>query len=138
MRALLRTVLTVVLLAVLVYAVFVMWPASTTRTSAEVSHDTRDALIATKDSLERGAQAAGRAAASVQETVTEAEISSKIKAKMALDDFVRARTIDVSTNSGTVTLRGSVRSAAEHDRAVALARETDGVKNVVDRLETIR
>ena len=58
----------------------------------------------------------------------------KIKAKMALDDAVNARAIDVSTHGTTVTLQGSVRSTAEHDRALALARETAGVTQVIDQL----
>jgi osmotically-inducible protein OsmY len=33
-----------------------------------------------------------------------------------------------------VTLSGRVRSEEERQRAVALARETEGVKNVTDRL----
>jgi hyperosmotically inducible protein len=74
------------------------------------------------------------AAAKVGETVDEAALTSKIKAKMVLDDSVKARKIDVSTNDSTVTLSGVVGSQAEHDRALALARETDGVTQVIDRL----
>ena len=37
---------------------------------------------------------------------------------MALDDLVRARLIDVSTEAGVVTLSGTVRSATERERAV--------------------
>jgi osmotically-inducible protein OsmY len=44
----------------------------------------------------------------------------------------------VSTTGTTVTVTGAVRTAAEHDRAVALARETAGVKKVVDHLELAR
>jgi osmotically-inducible protein OsmY len=44
----------------------------------------------------------------------------------------------VSTTNHVVTLRGEVRSAAEHDRAVHLARETAGVSEVVDRLGVAR
>lgn len=73
----------------------------------------------------------------VSETAQEAAITAKVKAKMALDDHVKARRIDVTTDGATVTIEGKVESVAEHDRAVALARETDGVANVVDRL-TIR
>jgi osmotically-inducible protein OsmY len=36
-----------------------------------------------------------------------------------------------------VTLRGTVESAAQRERAIRLARETDGVTSVIDRL-TIR
>ena len=70
----------------------------------------------------------------VKENVDEAALTTKIKAKMALDDSVKARTIDVTTNGSTVTLAGTTRSQTEHDRAIALARETAGVTHVVDRL----
>jgi osmotically-inducible protein OsmY len=53
---------------------------------------------------------------------------------MALDDLVQARTIDVDTKDGNVTLSGRVRIPAERERALLLARETAGVRNVVDRL----
>ena len=71
----------------------------------------------------------------MRETVGEAAITSKIKAKMALDDHVRSRSIDVSTSGSTVTLSGTVRTNDEHERAVRLARETNGVSNVIDRLD---
>jgi hyperosmotically inducible protein len=61
-------------------------------------------------------------------------LTAKIKSKMALDDLVKARTIDVDTIDGAVTLSGSVSSTAEHDRAMQLARETEGVTSVTDRL----
>jgi len=70
----------------------------------------------------------------VKENVSEAALTTKIKAKMALDDSVKARSIDVTTNGTTVTLTGTVHSQAEHDRAIALARETAGITSVVDRL----
>src|ERR1700722_923811 len=79
---------------------------------------------------ERGAELGEKAAAAgaeVEKTVAEATITTKIKAKMALDDSVKARAIDVSTTRSDVTLSGTVGSASEHDRAVALARETTGV-----------
>jgi osmotically-inducible protein OsmY len=47
---------------------------------------------------------------------------------------VKALAIDVTTEDGHVTLTGSVRSAAERERALALARETAGVKSVRDQL----
>jgi len=62
------------------------------------------------------------------------EISSKIKAKMVLDDYVKARSISVTTKNGTVTLRGVVQSVDEHDRAMTLARDTAGVTQVIDEL----
>ena len=85
---------------------------------------------------ERGAEVGEKvaiAAAKVKETAGEAALTSKIKAKMMLDN-IRSRAIDVTTNDAIVTLSGTVRSMNEHDRAVRLARETAGVTRVVDRL----
>ena len=78
---------------------------------------------------ERGAEIgekAGAATARAQDTLNEAEVTTKIKAKMALDDSVKASAINVTTHGSTVTLSGTVHSTAEHDRAMSLAREGTG------------
>ena len=64
----------------------------------------------------------------------EAALTGKIKAKMALDDTIKARSIEVSTSGSIVTVSGSVASRGERDRALSLARETAGVTKVVDHL----
>ena len=61
-------------------------------------------------------------------------LTAKIKAKMALDDSVKALDINVDTADGVVTLTGTVHSEAERTRAAQLARETAGVTSVTDRL----
>lgn len=73
-------------------------------------------------------------AAEAEKALAEGSLTAKIKAKMALDDTVKALTIDVDTRGTAVTLTGSVHSEAERTRAVQLARETAGVTSVVDRL----
>ena len=73
-------------------------------------------------------------AAHAEEALNEGSLTARIKAKMALDDNVKALSIDVDTNGSVVTLSGSVHSAAEHAKALQLARETAGVTSVVDRL----
>lgn len=69
-----------------------------------------------------------------QRALGNAALTSKIKAKMALDETVKAAAIDVDNEGGVVTLTGTVRSEAERARAVQLARETAGVASVNDRL----
>ena len=71
----------------------------------------------------------------VGQSLEEGSLTAKIKAKMVLDDVVKARSISVSTEGTTVTLTGTVHSQAERDRALSLARETDGVTKVIDRLD---
>jgi hyperosmotically inducible periplasmic protein len=73
-------------------------------------------------------------AATAEHLLDEAAITAKIKSKMALDDTVKALSINVDTKGTVVTLSGSVNSDAERSRAVALARETAGVTAVNDRL----
>jgi hyperosmotically inducible protein len=93
--------------------------------------------VDTQKARDRGAELgekAAEAANKVGETVSEAATTTKISAKMALDDTVKSRTIDVTTKGTTVTLSGTVRTPAERARAVALARETAGVTQVIDHL----
>jgi len=63
--------------------------------------------------------------------------SAKIQAKYFMDGEVKGRNIDVTTNSGVVTLRGEVETAAEKRQAVAIARATDGVTGVRDELRLV-
>jgi osmotically-inducible protein OsmY len=94
------------------------------------------------DSVERTREAGARVGESVAAAgqtiageVNEASLTAKIKAKMALDDAIKARSIDVTTEGSTVILSGSVGSIAERERAVTLTRETEGVRQVIDRLQ---
>jgi hyperosmotically inducible protein len=93
--------------------------------------------IDTSTARERGAEIgekAAKAANAVSESLDEGKLTAKITAKMVLDDVVKARTIHVTTNGTTVTLTGTVHSALERQRAVQLAKETEGVTHVIDRL----
>jgi osmotically-inducible protein OsmY len=62
-------------------------------------------------------------------------VTAKIQAKYFVDDDVKGRNINVNTNEGVVTLSGSVGDEAEHRLAVAIARNTDGVREVTDQLK---
>jgi hyperosmotically inducible protein len=89
---------------------------------------------------ERGAELGEKAAVAgekIKAAAGDAATTTKIKAKMALDEIVKARAIDVSTNGSTVTVSGTVHSRAEHDRALLLARETAGVTTVIDHLSLV-
>ena len=77
------------------------------------------------------AQNADRAEALLEE----AGLTAKITSKMALDDTIEARRLDVDTDGTVVTVRGSVDTQAQRARALQLARETNGVTQVVDRIE---
>jgi hyperosmotically inducible periplasmic protein len=61
-------------------------------------------------------------------------ITTEVKSKLAADDTVKAYQIDVDTKDRIVTLSGTVETAAARDQAVLIARQSDGVRDVVDRL----
>ena len=65
---------------------------------------------------------------------TDAGVTTAVKSKLTTDDAVKAYQIDVDTKDHVVTLSGNVETAAAKERAVALARATDGVQNVVDNI----
>jgi osmotically-inducible protein OsmY len=88
------------------------------------------AQTATQEAKDKTKAAAHKTA----EVVTDAEITSAVKTKLLADTKVGGLKIDVDTKNGVVTLTGPVHSAAERTQAVHLARETKGVKRVVNKL----
>ena len=71
------------------------------------------------------------------QTVRDQSITTKVKTKLIGNSDVAARNINVDTDAGVVTLRGTVRSSREAAIAVKIARSTKGVKTVVSRLEVL-
>jgi len=133
MRALIRLIVVVAIIAVA--AGYLMGyrvrDGRVLRPSGDVatvnSEKARDVGAAIGDKVATGANAA-------QKALANGSLTTKIKAKMALDDTIKAAAIDVDTADGVVTLSGSVKSEAQRARAMQLARETDGVTAVTDRL----
>ena len=65
---------------------------------------------------------------------TDAGITTNVKTKLAADDTVKAYQVDVDTQNRVVTLSGDVETSAAKDRAIMIARETDGVRDVIDQI----
>lgn len=65
---------------------------------------------------------------------TDTGLTTKVKVKFAADDVVKASQIEVTTRGGVVTLTGNVDSQDAKERALKLARDTEGVVKVVDMI----
>jgi hyperosmotically inducible protein len=65
---------------------------------------------------------------------TDAGITTSVKSRLAADEAVKAYQVDVDTANKVVTLRGDVETIAQKEQAVRLARETEGVRDVIDQL----
>jgi osmotically-inducible protein OsmY len=72
---------------------------------------------------------------SVDETVDDATITTRVKTSLLNDPDVGGLRIDVDTFKGVVTLSGAVKTAAERDKAMALARKVGGVSDVRSTLQ---
>lgn len=136
-RGLVKLVLVALVLVAAAFYLFGYWTGGSFRNPVPSEVKTPSLPIDTTVARERGAEIgeqAAKAVATAGASIDEGRLTAKIKAKMVLDDLVKARTIDVTTTGSTVTLNGTVHSRAEQQRAVALAKETEGVTQVMDRL----
>ena len=135
-----RTLFKVVLVVILVAAAaafFVGYRFAENGVEAPVAAERAVPSIDTQKARDAGAkvgEAVATGAVQAQQVLNEGSLTAKIKSKMALDDTVKALSIDIDTNGTEVTLSGSVNSAAEKAKAVQLARETAGVTAVHDKL----
>jgi hyperosmotically inducible protein len=68
--------------------------------------------------------------------VKDSSIESSIKAQLAADSFKGLSHIDVDTDDhGVVTLKGKVPNQDAADRAISIARATEGVREVKSALK---
>ena len=73
----------------------------------------------------------------VGETIDDATITTRVKTAILNDPEVGGLRIDVDTFKGVVPLSGSVKSAAERDKAMAIAQKIGGVTAVKSTLQII-
>ena len=100
----------------------------TENTARDAKQKTETAAHDAKVKTERATEKTG-------EVVTDAAITSAVKTKFLAESGVPGTTINVDTNNHVVTLTGTVKSKAEAEKAMAIARDTKGVKRVVNHLK---
>jgi hyperosmotically inducible periplasmic protein len=92
-----------------------------------------------KDELARSGQVVRRAATNaghaIADATADARTTASIKTKLLTSRDLSALNISVNTTAGVVTLSGSVASPEHISKAILLAMETDGVREVVSTLQ---
>ncbi|MDT8429552.1 MAG: BON domain-containing protein [Pseudomonadales bacterium] len=68
----------------------------------------------------------------------ETSITTSVKAKLLSDNNVKGLKINVDTKEDVVVLSGEVESAEERQLAERLARDTNGVKEVLNNLVVVK
>lgn len=101
-----------------------------------------DAAVASAQEESRELQAEAREAGDAAQAqmseagtaMTDAAIVAAVNAKLAQDKDLEATAIEVAVNAGAVVLSGTAPTQAAAERAVMLAKGTDGVTSVSNEL----
>jgi predicted amino acid-binding ACT domain protein len=71
----------------------------------------------------------------IGQIIDDAGITASVTAKLATESFANLYKIDLNVYEGVVTLSGAVDTPERRDRIVQLASRTNGVKNVVNKIQ---
>ena len=74
----------------------------------------------------------------IADATSDTKVTARVKAKFTLDKDLNAFGIGVTTTDGRVTLTGNVTTAKQISRAMMLALETEGVREVSSTLKVKR
>jgi hyperosmotically inducible protein len=100
----------------------------------EVKGTAGKAVEKTKDGAGKVVEKTKEGLSKTGEVITDGWITSRVHSKFVGEDLLKDSDINVDTNNHIVTLRGTVMSQAARARAVAEAKEVEGVHSVVDHL----
>jgi hyperosmotically inducible periplasmic protein len=106
-----------------------------TKEGAEKTKEgTEKAYDKTKEGAEKVGEKTKEGLSKTGEAITDTWITGHVKERFMGEDVLKGSDIDVDTDNHVVTLKGTVATAAARARAMQLAKTTQGVKKVVDRL----
>ena len=109
-------------------------PDGSSTTTTTISNPAPGATAEVKSAAKEMANDAKSAADKAGNVIEDGTITAKVKTALLADPDVKGLMIDVDTKNGVVTLKGTADKPANRDRAVAIAKDTGGVKSVEDQL----
>jgi hyperosmotically inducible protein len=112
--------------------------ARTALASQTVAEKTAKGVDKTKDAVVKGAKVAGEKTkdglSKTGEVMTDGWITTRVHERFVTEDLLKDSDISVDTDKHVVTLKGTVTGAAGRAKATTIARRTEGVRRVVNRL----
>ena len=108
--------------------------STTKKTAHKTKKATKKGAQKTENAAEKTADKTKEAAGTTGEAITDAWITTKIKADYVNEDALKGSDINVDTNNHVVTLKGTVASLAGKTRAQEIAKTTKGVNRVINEL----
>jgi hyperosmotically inducible periplasmic protein len=105
-----------------------------TDSAATAEQETRDAGAEAGKEIEKVKVAVAETGAKLSAKVDDAMITASVKTELAKDSALSAVKINVDTESGRVSLKGTAPSKESREQATALARNVTGVVSVDNQL----
>ena len=102
---------------------------------AEASQQTSKGVAEVKDAGRELARDAKQAGSKVADKISDAVITSSVKAELVKDPNLSALKINVDTDAGRVLLQGTAPSSSARDQAKKLAQAVKGVVSVDNQLK---
>jgi osmotically-inducible protein OsmY len=103
-----------------------------------VGEKTKEGAEKTKDAVVKTAKTVGTATkdglSKTGEVMTDGWITTRVHARFVDEDLLKDSDISVDTSKHVVTLKGTVMGKAGRARATTVAKNTEGVRQVVNRL----
>jgi hyperosmotically inducible protein len=129
----------------IIVPVLVLLPLAATSVSARAAiaaqsatEKTKDGAEKTKDAVVKGAKVTGEKTKDVLsktgEVMTDAWVTTRVNQRFVSDDLLKGSDINVDTNDHIVTLKGTVTTSAGRSKATTIAKRTEGVHSVVNKL----
>jgi len=100
----------------------------------EIKGTAKTAGDKTKSATETAGEKTKQGLSKTGEVITDSWITTKVHAGFMGEDALKGSDVNVDTTNHVVTLKGTVKTEAGRQRAVAIARQTEGVTRVVDSL----
>jgi len=103
--------------------------------------DIKKGATKTKEGVVKGAKVVGNktkdGVSKTGEIMTDGWITSRVSARFVNEDTLKNSDINVDTNGHIVTLKGTVLTSAGRARAGVVAKQTEGVRGVVNNLTVV-
>jgi hyperosmotically inducible periplasmic protein len=104
-------------------------------TMGKIEDKTKEGAEKTKQGAEKAADKTKEGLSKTGEVITDSWITTRIRGKYVGQELLKDSDIDVDTKDHVVTLTGTVLTPAGRARAVAEAKDVEGVHRVVDRIK---
>jgi hyperosmotically inducible periplasmic protein len=113
-------------------------PVRATLTPQSVGEKTKDGAEKVKDAVVKGATVAAdktkEGLSKTGEVMTDEWVTGRVHARFVHEDLLKGSDISVNTSKHVVTLTGTVTARSGRTRATTVARGTEGVHRVINRL----